>query len=62
MNCKECRHYGFYQMITQGPYAYAGKIPCVTCGRFDPKEDNFEPINVYKATSGCSANPQCVEK
>lgn len=44
MTCKDCRHYGFYQMITSGkPYHYAGKIPCLTCSRFTPTQDNFEP-------------------
>jgi len=60
MDCKKCRHYGFYQMITQGSYSYCGKIPCATCKWLDPKEDNFDLVNSFKAISGCSANPQYV--
>ena len=44
MNCKTCRHYGFYQMITNGPYGYAGEIPCVTCRHFSVAQDNYEPM------------------
>jgi len=43
-NCKECTHYGFYEMITSGSYGYSGKIPCQTCLRFLTQQDNFEPI------------------
>ena len=48
MKCENCKHYGFYQMITQGSYGYSGYIPCLTCKWLDPKEDNFEPMNSYK--------------
>ena len=44
MSCKNCRHYSFYQMITQGSYGYSGTIPCLTCARFSIQRDNFEPI------------------
>jgi len=47
MKCNSCRHYGFYQMI-QAPYGYRGEIPCLTCSRFSPTTDNFEPINSLK--------------
>ena len=45
MKCKSCTHYGFYKMITGGPYGYAGEIPCVTCWRF-LHQDNYEPAEV----------------
>lgn len=43
--CKTCRHYGFYQMITGGPYGYAGPIPCANCSRFSWDNDNYEPVS-----------------
>ena len=46
MNCRQCAHYGFYRMITDGPYGYAGKIPCLTCKHLDWQEDNFTPIGI----------------
>lgn len=54
-DCKTCRHYGFYQMITSGPYGYAGPIPCNTCSRFSMTEDNYEPatkIVKYEIVNG----------
>lgn len=44
MKCKTCRHYGFYQMITNGPYGYAGTIPCTGCVHFSFDTDHYEPI------------------
>ncbi|MFA6359054.1 MAG: hypothetical protein WCY09_10450 [Candidatus Omnitrophota bacterium] len=41
--CKTCKHYGFYEMITHGPYGYTGKIPCATCINFSFEYDNYEP-------------------
>ncbi len=43
--CKQCQHHNFYKMITDGPYGYAGPIPCQRCSRFSVTQDNFEPIN-----------------
>ena len=52
MNCMQCRHYNFYLMITQGPYLYAGNIPCHNCSRFSCLQDNFVPVteNDYART------------
>lgn len=44
MNCKNCTHYHFYQMITGGPYGYSGDIPCTRCSRFASLQDNYVPI------------------
>lgn len=44
MSCETCRHYGFYKMITEGPYSYSGRIPCANCVRFKSQEDNYKPI------------------
>lgn len=53
MNCKTCRHYHFYLMITaNGGYHYAGPIPCQRCSRFSMDQDNYEPArkgNIYEA-------------
>lgn len=47
--CKECSHYGLYQMIISGkPYGYTGDIPCLRCSRFSMTEDNFTPIGTPK--------------
>lgn len=48
MKCETCAHYGFYQMITQGPYTYSDKdiIPCITCSQFSPRRDNYEPMPI----------------
>lgn len=43
MKCKDCLHYGFYQMITQGAYGYVGVIPCQNCQYYLTPQDNFEP-------------------
>jgi hypothetical protein len=43
MKCKECAHYGFYQMITNGPYGFYGYIPCANCIHFITTTDNFSP-------------------
>jgi len=59
-SCNGCRHYGFYQMI-QGTYTYSGEIPCLSCRRFEVKVDRFEPVNMYRATVGCTGNPACLE-
>ena len=57
-DCKNCRHYGFYEMITSGrPYGYAGEIPCLRCSRFRWTEDNFEP----KATTDTFVLPEDVQ-
>jgi hypothetical protein len=48
-SCRTCRHYGFYRMITEGPYGYAGVIPCTTCSRFSVVLDNYE---------SCSGDPK----
>lgn len=48
MSCKNCRHYSFYRMITEGPYSYSGPIPCLSCSRFTFKEDKFEPAQEEK--------------
>ena len=42
--CKTCKHYGFYRMIMDGPYSYAGPIPCLTCCYFSVQENNYESI------------------
>jgi len=60
-NCNGCRYYGFYQMIKQGPYAYSGEIPCLVCKRFEIKYDMFDPVNIYRATVGCTGNPSHLE-
>ena len=56
IKCKNCRHYGFYQMITQGSYGYAGKIPCLTCSRFSSIEDNYESVAEYVKDGECNCN------
>lgn len=43
-DCKSCRHYQLYEMITHGPYGYSGYIPCQTCSRLSWRPDNYEPI------------------
>lgn len=43
--CLTCRHYGFYKMITHGPYGYAGEIPCISCVHFSFVQDNYEPVS-----------------
>ena len=58
MDCKKCKHYGFYQMIKQGSLVILVEIPCLSCKWFTTTTDNFEPINSLKVTSGLSANPQ----
>jgi hypothetical protein len=47
MSCKECKHYHFYLMV-QGPYMYAGVVPCQACSRFSHYQDNFERANPYQ--------------
>ena len=34
-----------------GPYSYAGPIPCHTCKWYSDKEDNFEPAGRSEAIS-----------
>ena len=51
-SCKTCRYYGFYKMITGGPYGYAGPIPCVNCSRFSSTEDNYEQAAIAPFPSG----------
>ena len=43
MICKQCKNYWFYEMITLGPYHYAGPIPCLNCKRYPVFQDNYEP-------------------
>ena len=57
MNCENCKHYSLKQMITEGPYGYSGKIPCLTCSRFSIKEDNFEPKNNEKVMTESITSP-----
>lgn len=42
--CRTCRHYGFYQMIPNEAYEYAGEIPCLSCSQFTMAQDNYEPV------------------
>ena len=44
MECKTCKHYYFYEMITSDSYSYSGRIPCLTCSRFQTV-DNYEPMS-----------------
>jgi hypothetical protein len=44
MNCKTCRHYHFYLMITSGSYGYAGDIPCLSCSNMKWTTDKYEPL------------------
>ena len=41
--CQTCANYGFYRMITNGPYGYSGPIPCTTCVHFSWSADNYTP-------------------
>lgn len=53
VKCKTCQYYNFYQMITDGPYSYLGKIPCLTCIHLSDKVDNYEPIGANDTEDGC---------
>jgi hypothetical protein len=47
MTCKECVHYGFYELLVNGrPIGYGGNIPCLTCSRYKTTQDNFRPLAV----------------
>jgi hypothetical protein len=50
--CRTCVHYGFYRMITNGPYGYSGSIPCTTCVHFSWSADNYTPSSGIGTDSG----------
>ena len=50
-DCKSCKHYGLYEMITSGPYGYSEKIPCHGCSRFSITEDNYESVSFQQTDS-----------
>ena len=50
--CRTCVHYGFYRIITNGPYGYSGPIPCTTCVHFSWSADNYTPSSGIGTVSG----------
>lgn len=43
MNCSNCTHRGFREMISK-PYGYVGDIPCLRC-KWLNNNDEYVPIN-----------------